>query len=376
MSLRICHITSMHPWFDDRVYERAARGQARAGHEVTMIAEYEREETRAGVRIIPLKARNGWRRRVLSSWEAWREARRVEADVYHFHDPDLIPWMLCLRTERRAVVYDIHEYYPSRLQDARLPRWLKSLLLPVWRGIDGWLARRFDGLVFVSESLSELYTRRGTHGIVVHNSVDMERLALVFTDPPKESRPVIYTSGTNSPARNCMQSVEALPRLIREFPDVLMRFVGRYRPEGYDAGLRARAAELGVAEHLELQEMYPWEENFNRTARAHIGCVFYADTANNRIGLPNRLFEYMFCGVALLAEDFPEVRRIVTDADCGVLVDSSKPESIAEGALELLRNPARLQEMAVNGRRAIREKYNFGLELKKMDDFYRSLLAG
>ena len=134
-----------------------------------------------------------------------------------------------------------------------------------------------------------------------------------------------------------------------------------------------KAQELGVENNIELLGMLPWTDNFQRTAQAHIGCVFCEDNLNNRVTIPNRLFEYMFCGLAILGHGFPEVRRIVEDTGCGVLVDSSSPESIAKGVLQLLIDPQKMYEMGKRGQEAIFTKYNFKQELERLIKFYNEI---
>ena len=86
-----------------------------------------------------------------------------------------------------------------------------------------------------------------------------------------------------------MKAVEALPAIVKEVPNVKMKFVGRFQPPGYEQELINKAAELGVAENFETEGMLPWLENFKRISTAHVGCVFYNDNLNNRVTLPNRL---------------------------------------------------------------------------------------
>src|SRR5207247_1450331 len=42
-------------------------------------------------------------------------ARRLRADIYHFHDPELLPLGLLLRFSRARVVYDAHEHLADNI---------------------------------------------------------------------------------------------------------------------------------------------------------------------------------------------------------------------------------------------------------------------
>ena len=82
----------------------------------------------------------------------------------------------------------------------------------------------------------------------------------------------------------------------------------------------------------------------------------------------------MFCGLPILAEDFSELREIVTSSNCGVLVESSSPESIAEGALKILEDPEKMRLMGQNARKAVMEKYNLYIEIQDMLRMYEEII--
>lgn len=371
--MKILHITTMHPVDDDRIFERACTAFAREGHEVTLIASHERDERVQGVNIVAVKPRSGLARRIVSGFDAFRAARDIEADVYVFHDPDLIPWMTLLALVGRKVVFDIHENYVVRLRRPGMPAPLQRAVEILFRLAELILYQPYAGLMVTSYAMQQLYGFTGRPTLINHNTVDLARLKHLDLRQPKQDAPTIYTAGTNSPARNAMQTLEAMPLILKHIPEAKMIFVGRYQPDGFEREMEQRAAELGVQDSVEILGMLPWDANFERTARMHVGCVFYEDNPNNRVTLPNRLFEYMACGVAILGHDFPEIIRIVREYDCGEIVDSADPESIADGAVKLLRDRERLAEMGEVGRRAIDGELGYHREVQRMSDFFQRI---
>ena len=55
---KICYVTSMHDWNDDRIFERAAWGLAQKGHEVTLIAPAERDFEVDGITVLSIRIRS------------------------------------------------------------------------------------------------------------------------------------------------------------------------------------------------------------------------------------------------------------------------------------------------------------------------------
>ena len=96
--MRVIHITSMHEFDDDRIFQRACLGLKNEGIEVGLITQHKKEIPFYfnGVKIHPLKTRQGIKRRIFSSFQAYKIAIKIKADIYHFHDPDLLPFMFFL----------------------------------------------------------------------------------------------------------------------------------------------------------------------------------------------------------------------------------------------------------------------------------------
>ena len=274
MSLRICHITSMHGYDDDRIFERACVGLARLGHDVHLVATHEGQAELEGVKIHGLKDRSGASRRIWSSREASLKAKELEADIYHFHDPDLIPWMIKL-ARKNKVVYDIHENYVDRIE--RMPA-LGPMAGPTatwFRKYELHAVKQCSGYVAATEGIRDLFQQTGKPGIVVRNVPDLVALQGIELNGVKFDHPTIYTSGTHSDARNCRETLISLPGVLKEFPGAQMVFVGRYHPASYLEDLKGLALELGIQEQVQFEGMIPWKTNFERTSRAHFRQIDY-----------------------------------------------------------------------------------------------------
>ena len=91
--------------------------------------------------------------------------------------------------------------------------------------------------------------------------------------------------------------------------------------------------------------------------------------------LPVKMFEYMGGGVPVIASDFPLWRKIVEDADCGILVDPLAPRDLAMAIDTILEDKDRALEMGRNGAAAASARYNWSVEEIKLIRFYRNLLG-
>ena len=119
---RVAILSSVHPPFDTRIFHKQARSLASAGYDVTLVVPHARDETVDGVKLRALPQAGSRPRRMLGApARVLREALRLRADVYHFHDPELIPIALLLKRRGKSVIYDVHEDRPRANHRPRHP---------------------------------------------------------------------------------------------------------------------------------------------------------------------------------------------------------------------------------------------------------------
>ena len=126
MNNKVCILTSVHTPFDTRIFHKQAKSLLKAGYDVTLIAQHDKDEVVDEVKILALsKPRNRlWR--MLGTWRIFKLAYRQKADVYHFHDPELLPMGLFLKLLKKGkVIYDVHEDYPKAILTKS---WLPSMV--------------------------------------------------------------------------------------------------------------------------------------------------------------------------------------------------------------------------------------------------------
>ena len=106
---------------------------------------------------------------------------------------------------------------------------------------------------------------------------------------------------------------------------------------------------------------------------ARVGLVLFQPHPNHCHSLPNKIFEYMAAGVAVVASNFPLWTQIIERSGCGVMVDPRDPRAIASAIREVVEDPARAQEMGRRGRIAVERRYHWPSEWKILRNLYRTI---
>ena len=154
---RICHVTSVHSSKDVRIFYRECLSLLNAGYIVLEIAPNVLDEVYKGVSIYGVKVpRNKWKRSILGQKVVYHKCVELNADVYHFHDPELIPVGVKLKKKNnKCVVFDSHEDVPAQiLTKAWIPAFLRKPVSKFYAVYEKQMLSRYDALVSVTPSVT------------------------------------------------------------------------------------------------------------------------------------------------------------------------------------------------------------------------------
>ena len=372
---RIVHLTSVHPPFDTRIFHKECRSLVRAGYAVTLVAPHERNEAVDGVQIAAVhKTSRRLRRMTTTVAQVYRRAVQLDADLYHFHDPELIPVCLLLRARDRRVIYDIHEDVPRSLfapSRDYLPAHVKRPLSWLIEHLENLAARQFSALVAATPAIGWRFQVLNPHTKIISNFPIPDELASpagVAWD--KRSFSVAYV-GAIALERGLRQMVEAMAYL----PDHLqarLKLAGDFSPPQHRDGVVnllgwQRVDELGFADRSQVAHLL---------GQVRAGLVLFHPDPNHIQAQPNKMFEYMAAGIPVIASDFPLWRDLIEGTECGLVVNPLKPGEIA-GAIEfVLTHPDEAEAMGRRGREAVETRYNWESEASKLLRLYADLLPG
>lgn len=367
---KVCHITTVHDVFDDRIFFKQCASLAAAGTDVVLIAPNTRPATELGVRIVPVRVPgNRLLRAMVGGWRAWRAARAERAAVYQIHDPELlwVAWLLSWRA--KAVVYDMHESYRKHiLTKAWLgPRWVRQLMSHAYGMLEDAVVRRCQAvLVVVDRMREEMIQRHRTAKekfMVVRNLPVLSIIDRVVRPRAKSDRFTLIYAGGLSEVRGIHEVIEALAMV----PEARLELIGAWSGAGY----RARCMELPgwsqVVEHGQMR----MDEVYDHMRSAHLGvCILYP-IHNYMLSAPVKSYEYMACRLPMLMSDFPAWRAAY--GDMAWFIDPHDPQAIARAIREAMNAGPERERMGAAGRAAVESGLCWEREAERLIDLYRRL---
>lgn len=175
---RICHVTSAHARHDPRIFVKQCSTLADAGYDVTLLVNDDlgNEVVNGvvnGVVIVSTgrKPRNRWIRFFRSRVALWDLVKKIDADVYQFHDPDLLP--IAFKLKRRfgkKVIFDFHENTERQILDKDwIPGPLRPMIAPIYGSYERRVASRCDAIITVTPELVEKMSALNENTVMITN---------------------------------------------------------------------------------------------------------------------------------------------------------------------------------------------------------------
>lgn len=358
----IVHFSSVHRAQDTRILHRECRSLVDAGYRVTLIANAEKDFEEHGVKVRALPARAGGRlsRMTRHAWNAWRMAAREDADLYHFHDPELIPAGIALRLRGKPVIYDVHESVSKQIRSKMwIPSPVRRVVARAYRLMERAIAPVMTAFVAATPGVASYFPAGKT--IVVQNYPIIDELRPESSSTAISREALAAYVGGITEVRGAHEMVAAM-NLMPPGADIRLEIAGPVASES----LRKEMETAPGFDRVRFLGMLNRSEVGDLLARASVGLVVLHPEPNYIDSYPVKLFEYMAAGVPVVASNFPFWKQFVEDVGSGVMVDPLNPQSIADGILEIINDPERAQQMGEAGAKAVRERFNWDTEAEKL----------
>lgn len=361
---------SHRPW-GNRVV-REGHALAAYGYEVVAVMIPGRESFSDGIAFVPAPPVGGRFGRVLRLPVLFRQSLRLKGDVYHLHNPTMLPAALGLKLLGKRVIYDTHEDFSRRLMIRRwIPRPLRRSACWLVSRAEYAASRFVDGTLVSQAQQVDAFGGRATllRNAPALSGARAEAVESLSRDLVEERGfyRLLYV-GSLSRARGIDSMLDVLAGVRAKGLDARMWLIGP-DDDGMVEGLSGHAAWEWV-DYLGLKEH---EVAFAYMTNADVGLAVLPDVADHADAMPSKLFEYMARELPFVASDFPVWRSFIGD-EAGCWVDPAKPAQAIDAVCKLLTDGSFRRDCSEVGASFI-DHFNWENEQQVLIETYRRVLA-
>ncbi len=364
--MKICHVTSGHYRNDIRVFLKEISSLRANGYETrfvvadgagnddhNLIYDVGKPKSRLG-RFF------GTTRHIYKLIKTFNDIQ-----IFHFHDPELIPIACKMKRRGRKVIFDFHEDVPKQLlTKPYLSPFLLKILSGIFARYELKKAKRFDFIITTTQSSKNKFLKANKHVEVINNYPLPSEF--IKNDPTRENneKAICYVGGI-SRERGILELIEALGHV----DDIKLKLAGNFKT----SDVENEAKELKAWNKVNYYGYVTREETQKIYKESIAGIVTFLPTPHHMEAQSNKTYEYMAAGLPVIASNFPMWEKIINEEKCGICVNPEDPVSIADAIKYIAGHPEDALEMGKKGVHAAMNKYNWLVEEKKLLSIYRAL---
>lgn len=363
MKLKICHVTSSHKRYDGRIFQKECTSLAKK-YDVTLLCADEHEDeinSNVNIKSIKIKKKNRFNRFIVIPYKLKKYCIKENADVYHFHDPELISLAGFMKKKGKIVVFDSHEDNVNRISNRSwIPKHFRGVVKYFYEQKEKIVLKKLDAIITVNEHIYKRLCNINKNTYIITNYPIIDN----NIGDLKNINSLCFAGGINSQYMH-HNIIKAISNLAVKY-----KMAGHYFDKYFDGLTEISGFEkveyVGVLNKKELTEFY---------LNSGIGMVLidYVPNINYKKGSMGitKIFEYMSHGLPVIATDL-ECWDFIHQK-CGICVNPNDIDAITKAVEYLISNPKEAKKMGENGRKLVEEKYNWKTQEKELYKVYKNL---
>ncbi len=367
--IKVCHLTSAHPDGDIRIFLKECVSLAKAGFDTYLVVPNSTTRIDKGVNIVSFESNYTTRKERMTKTvnEVFEKALEIDADIYHFHDPELLRIAKKLLKLNKKVIYDVHEDLPKQILGKYwINKSLRKSMSLAFKFYENRIAKKLSGIITATPFIGERFEKINENTVTINNFPFMDELNSSVIKTTEDQSYVCYVGGISK-----IRGISELIAAMNLCKNTKLLLAGPVSPDSYIDELKTiegwkNVEYLGKVDRIEVAKVLN---------KSNAGIVTFHPLPNHIDAQPNKMFEYMSANLPVIGSHFPMWKNIIEKNNCGICVDPLIPQEIAN-AIELLSsNKELVEEFGLNGRASVEKVFNWNIEENKLIDFYNKLVS-
>ncbi|MCS7246937.1 MAG: glycosyltransferase family 4 protein [Anaerolineales bacterium] len=291
----------------------------------------------------------------------WKSLNVKEISVVWGTSPPLFQgltaWCVA-RLKRKPFLFEVRDLWPAFAVQVGVLK--NPLLIAASEWLERFLLRRADLVVVNSPGFVEHVQKRGAKRVeVIPNGSDLELFAQGEDGSEfrrrhgLEGKFVVLYAGAHGLSNDLDQVLKAA-EYLRTHSEIVFVLVGDGKEK---LRLLEEASRKGLS-NVRFLPPVPKNEMAGILRGADVCLAILKPIPLYGTVFPNKVFDYMAAGKAVLLAIPGVIRRVVEEHRAGLAVPPGDPRALAEAVLYLAQNRELVREMGRNGQRAIQTQFD------------------
>jgi len=372
-STHICHITIGHNPTDDRIFHKEVKTLAERYQNISIIAPDRLDPgSYIGIKFHLFREIGFFR----NLFRAYKIARALQADLYHVHEFEFLPFALILKYKyKKKIIYDAHEtiyyYFTEFTRRSKLITFIPAV---VAQALEWGCSHFTDHIITVTPWVAKGFKPFHKHISLIYNYPIVEMFDKTPQQYVPKNQPVILYHGQLASARNIHIMVKSMVYVREKFPGAKLLIIGGVQ-QWYKEQLDQIISDNHLEKSVEFRPPVPYTDIPELIQFATLGLSSMMPNESFKRSIQIKPFEFMCVGIPVLGCRVPSTEIYIEQTGSGMLVDPPTAENLGAITIHLLSHPEIMQQMGVRGRQAVRKQFNWSKMKEPLFKIYEKVLT-